>query len=84
VAFFTLEGTWLALYPRSDLAADATVPADGDGFDGITIAHNVASRDAVDDCLDAAAAAGGRIVKPAQEADWGGYSGYFADPDDHL
>jgi catechol 2,3-dioxygenase-like lactoylglutathione lyase family enzyme len=84
IAFFTLDGTWLALYPRTLLAEDATVPAEGDGFSGVTIAHNVSTKAAVEEVLEAAEAAGGRIVKPAQEVFWGGYSGYFADPDGHL
>ncbi|MGB9956204.1 VOC family protein [Haloferax prahovense] len=84
IAFFTLEGTWLALYPRELLAEDATVPADGSGFAGVTIAHNVAEQSEVDAVLDAARTAGGEIVKPAQDAFWGGYSGYFSDPDGHL
>ncbi|WP_042662132.1 VOC family protein [Haloferax sp. ATB1] len=84
IAFFTLEGAWLALYPRESLAEDATVPADGSGFAGVTIAHNVAERSDVDAVLDAARAAGGDIVKPAQDAFWGGYSGYFSDPDGNL
>ncbi|ELY89384.1 VOC family protein [Natrialba taiwanensis] len=83
-AFFPLEGTWIALYPRDALAEDATVSSEGDGFAGVTIAHNVENREAVDTVLREAADAGARIVKQAREADWGGYSGYFADPDDHL
>ncbi len=84
VAFFPLNGTWLGLYPRAALAADANVPAAGQGFSGMTLAHNVASRAAVDQLLAQAVAAGARLVKPAQDAFWGGYSGYFADPDGHL
>lgn len=84
VAFFELEGAWLSLYPRDLLAEDATVPNDETGFSGITLAHNVSSKDKVDVVLAEADAAGGRIVKPAQDVFWGGYSGYFADPDDHL
>jgi catechol 2,3-dioxygenase-like lactoylglutathione lyase family enzyme len=84
VAFFTLEGTWLSVYPREKLAEDATVTDDGNGFSGVTLAHNVSSEDEVDAVLAEAEAAGGRIVKPAQDAFWGGYSGYFADPDGHL
>ena len=83
-AFFTLEGTWLSVYPREKLAEDATVTDDGNGFSGVTLAHNVSSEDEVDAVLAEAEAAGGRIVKPAQDAFWGGYSGYFADPDGHL
>jgi catechol 2,3-dioxygenase-like lactoylglutathione lyase family enzyme len=84
VAFFPLHGTWLSLYPRQALAADAGVPAAGGGFSGITLAHNLASREAVDELLAQAEAAGARLVKPAGETAWGGYSGYFADPDGHL
>lgn len=84
VAFFTLEGTWLSLYPRNLLAEDATVPDDGTGFSGITLAHNVPREDEVDAVLEQAEAAGGRVVKPAQDTFWGGYSGYFADLDGHL
>ena len=84
VAFFTLNGAWLSVYPREKLAEDATVPDDGTGFSGMTLAHNVTSEDEVDAVLAEAKAAGGRIVKPAQDTFWGGYSGYFADPDDYL
>ena len=82
VAFFSLDGAWLSLYPRDLLAEDAAATDDG-GFSGVTIAHNVSTKEEVDAVLDEAAASGGRIVKPAQETFWGGYSGYFADPDDH-
>lgn len=84
IAYFSLRGLWLALYPRDALAEDATVPADGSGFSGVTLAHNVSEEAAVERLLEEAEAAGGRIVKPAQDATWGGYSGYFADPDGHL
>jgi catechol 2,3-dioxygenase-like lactoylglutathione lyase family enzyme len=84
VAFFELGKTWLALYPRHLLAADAGVPAAGSGFTGMALAHNVRSAAEVDDLLQVAATGGGRIVKPAHTADWGGYSGYFADPDGFL
>lgn len=84
IAFFATEGAWLALYPRELLAADATVSPDGDGFEGIALAHNVGSEAAVDGFLDEAELAGGEVVKPGRATDWGGYSGYFADPDGHL
>ncbi|HEU5305517.1 MAG TPA: VOC family protein, partial [Gemmatimonadales bacterium] len=84
VSFFELGKTWLALYPREALAADAGVPAAGSGFPGFALAHNVRSKADADRLLDAAAAAGGRLVKPAQPTDWGGYAGYFADPDGFL
>ena len=81
VAFFRTSGAVLALYPRKLLAEDAGISAEGSGFGGIVLAHNVASRELVDAVLAEAAAAGGTILKPAQDAFWGGYSGYFADPD---
>ena len=84
VAFFELGKTWLALYPRELLAADAGVPVVGSGFPGFTLAHNVRSATEVDWLLHEVAAKGGRIVKPGQRADWGGYTGYFADPDGFL
>jgi uncharacterized protein len=84
IAFFDLEGTWLALFSREDLAADAGVPAAGDGFGGITLAHNEPSREAVDAVFAEAVAAGAAVVKLPADTSWGGYSGYFADPDSHL
>ena len=81
VAFFRTGGAVLALYPRDLLAADANLPAAGSGFGGIALAHNVRSKEQVDAVLALAAAAGARILKPAQVPEWGGYSGYFADPD---
>lgn len=84
IAFFELGRTWLGLYPREELAADAQVSAQGGGFRGFTLAHNVRGESEVDDLLAEVEARGGRIVKRAQRADWGGYSGYFADPDGFL
>ncbi len=84
ISFFELGKTWLALYPRELLAADAGVSAEGSGFRGFTLAHNVRSEMEVDQLLEEVGAAGGRIVKPPQHAEWGGYSGYFADPDGFL
>lgn len=84
VAFFTLNGTWLGLYGRKALAEDATVSAEGNGFAGFTLAHNVASEPEVDEVLKQAVAAGAALVKPAQKVFWGGYSGYFKDLDGHL
>jgi predicted lactoylglutathione lyase len=81
IIFFQAGCIALALYPRSDLAKDANIAADGQGFAGVAIACNVRSRDEVDAVLAEAAAAGARILKPAQQAFWGGYSGYFSDPD---
>ncbi len=84
VAFFSLNGSWLGLYGWDDLAADAGVAAEGDGFRGVALAHNVESKAEVDRLLSEAVGAGGRLVRPARDTDWGGYSGYFADPDGHL
>ncbi len=84
VAFFEMGKTWLALYPRESLAADAGVPAAGSGFPRFALAHNVSSPEEVDQLLEVAARGGGRLVKPGQHTDWGGYAGYFADPDGFL
>lgn len=84
VAFFTLNGTWLGLYGREALAADATVSAEGTGFEGFALAHNVESEQAVDTIIAQAVAAGGQLVKQPGKVFWGGYSGYFKDPDGHL
>lgn len=84
VAFFQLNGMVLSLFSREHLAKDALVPAEGSGFSGIVLAYNARSRDDVESVLAEAALAGARILKPAQDVFWGGYSGYFADPDGHL
>ena len=84
VAFFETRGTWLGLFPREGLAEDATVPAAGQGFRSFSLAHNVRTREEVDAVLTAAQRVGARIVKPAADTFWGGYSGYFADPDGFL
>lgn len=84
VAFFTLSGSWLGLYHRDALAADAIVSASGSGFPGFTLSHNVASEGEVDLVVEQAVSAGAVLVKPPQKAFWGGYSGYFKDPDGFL
>jgi catechol 2,3-dioxygenase-like lactoylglutathione lyase family enzyme len=84
VAFFTLNGTWLGLYGREALAEDAMVPAEGHGFEGFTLAHNVESEAEVDAVVEKALKAGAALVKKPQKVSWGGYSGYFEDPDGHL
>lgn len=84
ITFFALSAMMLSLYPRDALMAEANpgrTPADGQAPHNFTIAHNVASRAEVDAVLAEAQAAGAVIVKPAAETFWGGYSGYFADPD---
>ncbi|HVN83346.1 MAG TPA: VOC family protein [Candidatus Binatia bacterium] len=82
--FFRLTGITLGLYPRALLAKDANVSAEGHGFEAIALAHNVRTRAEVERVLAEAEAAGGTVVQPPRVADWGGYSGYFADPDGHL
>jgi len=84
VAFFALDGSWLGLYNRESLAGDATVSAEGSGFPGFTLAHNVNSETEVDQTIAQAVAAGAALVKPPQKVFWGGYSGYFKDPDGYL
>jgi catechol 2,3-dioxygenase-like lactoylglutathione lyase family enzyme len=84
VAFFQAGGAALGVFGRAALAQDAQVDDAGPGVTGLTIAHNVRSRDEVAVVLAAAQRAGGRIVKPAQDVFWGGHHGYFADPDGHL
>lgn len=85
VAFYQLGGMVLGLFGREALATDANLPAPPDtGFGGIALAHNVRSRGEVDAVMAEAKAAGATILKPAEDAFWGGYSGYFADPDGHL
>lgn len=84
VAFFNLNGTWLGLYGSEALAEDAKVSASGSGFNNFAIAHNVNSPEEVDAVLNEAVAAGATLIKPGQKVFWGGYSGYFADPDGHL
>jgi hypothetical protein len=84
VAFFDAGGVVLALFGRAALAEDAAVTAGSPGFSGVALAHNVNSEADVDEVLREAVAAGARLLKPGQKAFGGGYSGYFADPDDHL
>jgi uncharacterized protein len=84
IAFFQTGGMALALYPRPELAKDANVAPEGQGFNGISLAYNARNRTEVDALLKEAATAGAKVIKPAQEAFWGGYSGYFSDPDGFL
>lgn len=84
VVFFELEGTWLSIYPREKLAEDAQLPPNGSFFPNITLAHNADSKQAVNAAFDLALNAGAKPVKTPQDVFWGGYSGYFSDPDGHL
>ena len=84
IAFFKTSGTWLALYPREALADDIGIATEGSGFSGVTLAHNVRTREEVDSLLDIAVSAGATLVKSAQDTFWGGYSGYFSDPEGYL
>jgi catechol 2,3-dioxygenase-like lactoylglutathione lyase family enzyme len=87
IIFFKTNGTILALYPKDKLAEDVGPEFEqrgGDAFSGVTLAHNTCSKDDVDSVLAQAEKAGGKIEKPAQDVFWGGYSGYFSDPDGHL
>jgi len=85
VAFFDLQkGLKLALWPRKSIAHDTGVPLGNPNPIDITIAHNVASKSDVDSVMAEACRAGAVIVKPAQDTAWGGYAGYFQDPDAHL
>jgi uncharacterized protein len=84
VAFFDLNGTWLGLCERSALAKDATVSSKGNGYSGFNLCHNVTTEGEVDEMMAEALVAGATEIKPPQKAHWGGYHGYFADPDGHL
>ena len=86
VIFFQTNGVCLALYPYEELAKDISGAHVGPRpkFGGITLAHNVRRKEEVDEVLKLAAGAGAKIEKPAQDTFWGGYSGYFSDPDGYL
>jgi hypothetical protein len=84
VTFLDAGGVVLSLFGRAALADDAKVADSAPGFSGVALAHNVRSEADVDRVLAEAVAAGGRLLKPGQKAFWGGYAGYFADPDGHL
>jgi uncharacterized protein len=84
VAFFELDGLMLSLFPREELAKDAGVEDSKPGFSGISLAHNTGSDEDADAALAHAVKCGATLIKPMQKVFWGGYSGYFADPDGHL
>ena len=85
VAFFDLQGGLkLALWPRRSIAHDADISLQSPSVTELTIGHNVNSEKEVDAVMEQAKAAGAKIVKPAENTFWGGYGGYFQDPDGHL
>ena len=87
VCFFDTPGTKFELYPLNLLAEDINPenpPAIGSGFSGVTLAYNVARKQEVDEVIELVRSAGGTIVKAPQEAFWGGYHAYFADPDGYY
>ena len=81
IVFYQVGCMALSLYPRSELAKDSGRADDGSGSAGMALAYNVRTRAEVDSVIKEAEAAGANIIKPAEDAFWGGYSGYFADPD---
>jgi catechol 2,3-dioxygenase-like lactoylglutathione lyase family enzyme len=84
VVFIQVGALALALWDRLELAKDARVAADFGKFGGFSLAQNYGSRTEVDEALELARRAGAKILKPAEDTFWGGYSGYFADPDEHV
>ncbi len=86
IVFFKMSGVCLALYPLEKLKADVSpdLNTNRSGFSGITLAHNTKTQQEVDVVLALAKQAGGNIEKPAQDLFWGGYGGYFSDPDGYL
>ena len=84
VTYFDTGSTWLAVFPRNALARYANVSAEGAGFSGVTLSRNVDTREAVDALMAKAKAAGAEVVNPPAEVGWGGYTGWFRDPDGHL
>lgn len=84
IVFIRLKGLVLALFPRHELAKDAGIADTPPGFSGVTLAHNLESPQAVDDAFALAVEAGAKAVKAPEKVFWGGYSGYFADPDGHM
>ena len=84
VVYFQLRGTWLALFPRQALASYAGTEAEGQGFAGVTLSCNVASKEEVDQTTRAAEQAGATVINPPHQVGWGGYVAWFSDPDGHL
>jgi uncharacterized protein len=84
IAYFKLNGTVLALYGKRGLAEYAGVNPEGSGFPGITLAHNVRREKDVDRVFERVTKLGAKVVKKPQKTSWGGYGGYFADPEGYL
>jgi uncharacterized glyoxalase superfamily protein PhnB len=84
LALFPLGGITLALYPKKELAADVTLAYQPSQFPGITFSYNAHSENEVDEVMKEVENLGAQIIKPAQKVFWGGYSGYFKDPDGYV
>lgn len=84
VAFFTLNGTWLALWGREDMAVDVGTTPDGHGIPGFTLAHSVRTEEEVDAVVEQAVAAGAKLVKQPRKVFWSGNCGYFSDRDGYI
>ncbi|MDH5655394.1 MAG: VOC family protein [Spirochaetia bacterium] len=84
VAFFNLNGTWLGLANRESLAKDSGVSPEGYGYNSFNLAHNVSSEGEVDQVMEQALSGGAELVRKPEKKVWGGYSGYFKDPDGNL
>jgi predicted lactoylglutathione lyase len=83
VAFFQTSGVVFVIYPREKLVEDAMVSPEGSGFSGITLAYNARSESEVNEIIKHLKSKGVKIIKEPQKVFWGGYSSYFADPDDY-
>lgn len=81
---FKMEGSWLSLFVKEKTAEGANIANDGSGFSGIVMAHNVASKEEVDSVMEEARAVGAEVTKEATDEFWGGYAGYFKDPDGYV
>jgi catechol 2,3-dioxygenase-like lactoylglutathione lyase family enzyme len=84
IIFYELNGIFLSLYDREELAKDATVDPSGDGFRGFTMAYNTRSEKEVDELVEKLRSQGVSVIKEPQKVFWGGYSSYIADPDGNL
>ena len=84
VPYFKTNGTWLVLFPKESLATEANVLLLGTGSPGFTLAHNVHIKEEVDSLISHAVSVGETLGEPAQNPEWGRYSGYFSDPDGYL